>query len=138
MKQRVLVCGGRDYSCREQLFAVLDHAHAANPILVLIHGAARGADMLADAWARNRGVAVNLFPADWETHGKAAGPMRNRRMLAEGLPDIVIAFKGGRGTADMVRLARNAGIPVATVRAPNGTLAASSGTEEHNTTERLS
>lgn len=119
MNQRVLVCGGRDYTCREQLFAVLDRAHAANPVAVLIHGAARGADSLARDWALERGVPLMPFPADWEMHGKQAGPIRNKRMLTEGLPDIVIAFKGGRGTADMVRVARNAGVAVVTVRTPS-------------------
>lgn len=47
MKQRVLVCGGRDYDDRDSLVTVLDAAHYANPIECLIHGAARGADTLA-------------------------------------------------------------------------------------------
>lgn len=118
MRQRVLVCGGRDYSNREQMFAILDHAHAANPISTLIHGAARGADNLAAEWAVARGIPQQAFPARWETEGKAAGPKRNRRMLAEGCPDIVVAFAGGRGTEDMKRVARNAGVPTVVIRAP--------------------
>lgn len=115
MKQRVLVCGGRHYANREVLFKVLDLAHDANPIECLIHGAARGADALADEWASDRGVFRQPFPADWEAFGNAAGPMRNRRMLVTGKPHLVIAFPGGAGTADMVRKARLAGVPVATV-----------------------
>lgn len=118
MKQRVLVCGGRDYACREQLFAVLDQAHGANPIEVVIHGGARGADALAAEWATVRVVAQQMFRAKWDELGKRAGPIRNKQMLAEGSPDVVIAFAGGRGTADMVRISRNAGVPVVTVRAP--------------------
>ncbi len=49
--------------------------------------------------------------AKWETYGKAAGPIRNREMLLN-LPALVVAFPGGKGTADMVRQAERAGIPV--------------------------
>lgn len=117
MRQRILVCGGRDYLDEDTLSAVLDKAHEANPIDLLIHGACAGADMLAEMWAGRAGVETAPFPADWDAHGKAAGPIRNRQMLDEGKPDLVIAFPGGRGTADMVRTARNAGVPVVAVRA---------------------
>ena len=52
------------------------------------------------------------FPAEWKKHGKAAGPIRNRKMLQDGKPDLVLAFPGGRGTANMVELATDAGIRV--------------------------
>ncbi len=53
-----------------------------------------------------------MFHAEWMKYGKAAGPIRNARMLAEGKPDLVVAFPGGRGTADMLRRVREAGIEV--------------------------
>jgi hypothetical protein len=110
--QRVLVCGGRTYNDRASLFDALDAAHEADPISCIIHGAARGADMLADQWAYVRGVPCERFPAKWDQHHKAAGPIRNQQMLVEGKPDAVIAFRGGDGTADMCIKAGNAGIPV--------------------------
>lgn len=58
------------------------------------------------------GVKHLPFEADWHTHGRAAGPIRNRRMIEEGKPDLVVAFPGGRGTANMVNQARAAGIEV--------------------------
>lgn len=116
MQQRALVCGGRDYDDRDQLFRILDAAHVANPIVCLIHGAARGADSLAADWALDRDVLCNAYPADWDRDGKAAGPIRNQRMLDEGKPHIVIAFPGGRGTADMIRRAEKADIPVVRVK----------------------
>jgi hypothetical protein len=112
MQQRVLVCGGRDYDDRDQLFRILDAAHVANPIVCLIHGAARGADSLAADWALDRDVLCNAYPADWDRDGKAAGPIRNQRMLDEGKPHIVIAFPGGRGTADMIRRAEKPTSPL--------------------------
>jgi len=53
-----------------------------------------------------------VFLANWRTHGKAAGPIRNQQMLDEGRPHLVVAFPGGTGTADMVRRAKAAGVPV--------------------------
>jgi hypothetical protein len=59
-----------------------------------------------------RGVEVLEFSADWKTHGKSAGPMRNRQMLNDGQPTAVVAFPGGRGTADMIHAAKAVGLPV--------------------------
>lgn len=107
---RVLVCGGRDYADRSGLYAALD---ALDPKpTTIISGMASGADQLAWYWARSRNVPVLEFPANWREHGKAAGPLRNERMLTEGRPDMVMAFPGGRGTADMKRRAKKAGIEV--------------------------
>ena len=109
---RVLVCGGRDYRDKTRLSRVLDFVHKERGIGVLIHGAARGADTLAAEWARVAGVQTEAFPADWATHGKKAGPIRNQQMLDEARPDAVVAFPGGSGTADMIARSKAAGLPV--------------------------
>lgn len=109
---KVLVCGGRDYANQRLVDEVLDDVHAIHRITLVIHGAARGADALADSWAKRRAVGCRPFPADWAKHGKAAGPLRNQQMLEEGHPDLVCAFPGGSGTEDMKRRARAAGIKV--------------------------
>ncbi|SRR6266849_768377 len=107
---RVLVCGGRDFSDFDAANEALTyHAFEAD---FIIHGGARGADSLAQDWADNAGLACLVYPADWKMHGRAAGPLRNQRMIDEGKPDLVIAFPGSRGTADMIRRAKAAGIPV--------------------------
>lgn len=109
---RVIVCGGREYADRRKLFEVMDSIHAERPITFLWHGNARGADSLADLWGWGReGVNVTRVPAQWKKHGKRAGPIRNQNMLGQGI-DLVIAFPGGRGTADMVRRAKAAGVEV--------------------------
>lgn len=77
----------------------------------LISGMARGADTLAAKFAASI-CHVSKFPADWDTHGRAAGLIRNQQMLDEGQPDIVIAFPGGRGTEHMKKIARKAGVKV--------------------------
>lgn len=123
----MLVCGGRSFGLaggskpfeaadaeRALLKRVLDTLVSGRD--TVLHGAARGADTLAAEWCSgDRDIArvpCVAFPADWTAHGKAAGAIRNQRMLDDGEPHIVIAFPGGRGTADMVRRARKAGVPV--------------------------
>ena len=106
--ERILVCGGRAFEDYAFLRDVLDHYAPT----VVIHGAARGADSLAHRWAQNRCVTVESYPADWRAHGKAAGPIRNAKMLAIGKPDLVIAFPGGNGTAHMAKIAEAKGVHV--------------------------
>jgi hypothetical protein len=108
---RVLVTGGRDFTDRKLLFETLDRLHSVHTFTVLIHGAASGADRLAGEWAGTRSISIEAHPADWRKHGRAAGPIRNQMMLAE-KPELVVAFPGGRGTADMVKRAKNAGLKV--------------------------
>lgn len=105
---RVLVCGGRDYNDLTQLFWALDNIQPS----VIINGGALGADALARRYAEKRGIELETYQADWQAYGKAAGPIRNRKMLNDGKPDLVVAFPGGRGTADMVRRAQVAGVAV--------------------------
>lgn len=114
---RVLICGGRNFSDRDLMSRMLmrfkpDNVATDASEHVFILGGAPGADTLAEEWADVFGIRKRLFPADWQTHGKAAGPIRNQRMLDEGRPDLVIAFPGGVGTHDMVRRARKAGVEV--------------------------
>jgi hypothetical protein len=109
---RVLVCGGREYVDRDAVYASLDRLHSEYKFTTLIAGGARGADTLAAQWAEDRGVPSQVYMADWQGHGRKAGPIRNQRMLDDGRPDLVIAFPGGKGTAGMMALSRQAGIKV--------------------------
>lgn len=115
---RVLVCGGRDYDNRERLFEVLDKALQAATMagksFTLVHGGAKGADSLSHVWAsmRQNDVEVRVYKADWKTHGRRAGPIRNKKMFTSESPHVIIAFKGGDGTAHMMKIGREAGVPV--------------------------
>lgn len=114
---RVIVCGGRDYSDTAMVAKVLS---GVGEIKHLWHGNARGADTLADQWARQQpGISVHPVPAQWKKYGRRAGPIRNQTMLGQS-PDLVIAFPGGRGTADMVRRAEGAGVEVLQVHEREG------------------
>jgi len=115
---RVLVCGGRDFRNVRRLEFELDSIRNTIGCDRLIHGDAPGADRLAGSWAKRRGIPVTAFPAIWYPDGKdggrddKAGTKRNTQMLAEGKPDLVVAFPGGSGTANMVDQARAAGVRV--------------------------
>lgn len=109
---RLLVCGGRDFDDFDAVNEELTWLSGSHSIDVLIHGGSRGADSLAGEWAKLSRIPVEVYRADWQQLGKAAGPIRNRRMLSEGRPDMVLAFPGGRGTADMIDQARAAGVTV--------------------------
>lgn len=109
---RILVCGGRDFNSPITAWRALDLLHEDRGIDVLIEGDAPGADRIAGAWARRHDIENLKFRAKWKTFGRAAGPIRNQQMLEEGRPELVVAFPGGRGTADMVERAEGAGIEV--------------------------
>ena len=107
----VLVCGGRDYNNARFIHQELSRIHSDRPFSLLIHGDARGADKWSDQWAELNGVQPVACKALWHKFGRRAGPLRNRSMLKL-KPHLVLAFPGGDGTADMVRIARESGIAV--------------------------
>lgn len=112
---KVLVCGGRGYTDRAKVYAILDGYHTRASITKLIIGDAKGADTLARDWATVNNVLSECYIAAWKSHGLAAGPRRNLHMLNEAKPDLVIAFPGGAGTEHMKYIARNAGVNVVVI-----------------------
>lgn len=110
---RVLVCGSRDWTDGRLIRSVLAGVEGMS---VVITGYARGADMLAVEAANEWGLPLQSYPAEWDSESRAAGPIRNARMLREGRPDRVIAFSDhlstSKGTLDMVRRSLAAGVPV--------------------------
>ena len=117
--QTWLICGGRGFSDRDMFNSAMgDLTRLRGCPVRVIHGGAKGADAMAEEWAARCGTEFLIFYADWTKHGRAAGPIRNQKMLEEGKPQMVIAFPGGRGTADMVSRARKAGVDVAEIK-PN-------------------
>lgn len=107
----VLVCGGRDFSDYTLLKESLDKIKPTQ----IISGGAQGADSLAEVYANELNIPIKVFKADWKTYGRPAGMIRNQKMLDEGMPDLVVAFPGGRGTADMVKRAKREGFKVVVV-----------------------
>ena len=107
----VCVCGGRDFTNRALVHAMLDQQARWHGRIVVLTGGAPGADTYAEQWDGPGRAATISIRADWARHGKAAGPIRNQALVDYG-PDLVLAFRGGRGTANMVKQAEAAGIRV--------------------------
>lgn len=117
---RLLICGDRDWTDVKAISKVLKRYDPHTTVLIC--GMAKGADIIAYQLAKRMGMHVMEFPADWDKHGRAAGPIRNTQMLLEGKPELVIGFhddlygktKHGnpRGTFDMMRKAKRKGVRV--------------------------
>ncbi len=108
---KVVVCGSRSFVSFE---AIEERLARLAPNTIIIEGGADGADTAANYRARKLGLHVATVKANWQHHGKKAGPLRNQAMLDIG-PDLVIAFRSSGsspGTDHMVRIARAAGVPV--------------------------
>lgn len=108
---KICVCGGRNYTEYKVLSKVLNEARQIYGPFTLVHGDAKGADSMAKNWAISNNVEHQAYPAKWDVFGDSAGPIRNRQMLDAGF-DMLIAFPGGRGTANMISITNQAGIPV--------------------------
>lgn len=114
---RVIVAGSRGFNDYERLRDVLDKLLASKlPDVQVVSGAARGADQLGERYASEKGLGVNRMPADWDTHGRRAGYVRNEQMAE--VADALVAFWDGesRGTKHMIDIATAKGMMVRVVR----------------------
>jgi len=109
----VIVCGDRNWSNREVIEREL---RGLDKDVLVVHGDCRGADKIGGAIAAELGLKVVAFPANWSEYGRAAGPIRNRKMLTEENPFLVLAFhdyiENSRGTKDMINAAKSRGVEV--------------------------
>lgn len=129
---RILVTGSRELNAESAptiKAALVREIGTSDPAtFTIVHGASKGADELAHKAARELGMRVQPFRADWQTHGNAAGPIRNQEMLDSGVHKV-IAFTNkpleqSRDTQALVGRARNAGIPTAVVDTATPTITA--------------
>lgn len=126
---RLLVCGSRDWDNRVIFgIAMRGFLDKFGDDLEIIEGCAKGADRMAEQFAKQFGLACHHFPADWNSYEPnekwKAGHDRNRAMLEQGQPDMVVAFKDSLadglrrgGTENMVRIAKEAGVATMVVGA---------------------
>lgn len=115
---RVIIAGSREirYLLTTDYVDMVAEVVAASgwrdEITCVISGGARGIDTAGEAWARREGIPVIRYPADWDKHGKAAGPIRNE-LMAQNADALLAVWDGvSRGTADMIRRARKHGLKV--------------------------
>lgn len=114
---RILICGSRGWHDPDPIEAVIAGydilAEGGNEKLTVIQGGARGADTLAKTLAKSWGCNTITVEADWDRYGKAAGPIRNKKMLDDHDPNVVWAFRTtgkSSGTDDMVKQAKARGV----------------------------
>ena len=107
---RVIIAGGRDFSDKEVAFEALNTV--INPGDIIVSGHARGADMLGEMYAKEYGLELELYPAEWDKYGRSAGYIRNRQMAE--VADALVAFWDGksRGTKNMIETAEKLELPV--------------------------
>lgn len=104
----ILVTGGRDYADEAKVFRWLDAvALLYGSDIMLMHGNARGVDTFAENWAKSRQQIYVGVPAQWSSYGVRAGMKRNAEMAAMSNANAVVVFRGGRGTLNMLSLARD-------------------------------
>ena len=122
---RIIVAGTRTFSDYELLRSKLDgfisesNQKYPGKQVVIITGAAKGADQLGSFYARNHNIPLKEFPANWTTYGKAAGPIRNQQMLDYALheiPELIVFWDGeSRGTKNMMNIAKRHNVRTETV-----------------------
>ena len=133
----LVVAGSRGFVPPARMFdeavaAAVEDCGGEARVAVVLHGACRGsADMAADEWAKRLGVEVQAWPAEWERLGKAAGPIRNAKMITfaavwqrmASRDSRLLAFYDGKsaGTGGIIRLAKSQGVPVTLCEVPAST-----------------
>ena len=117
-KYKVIVAGCRDFADYELLKEKCNFylQNKKKEEIVVVSGHASGADALGERYARERGYELELYPADWKTHGMAAGPIRNAQMAS--VAHALIAFWDGksRGVMNMIDTVKKHNLHVAVVR----------------------
>ncbi len=113
MEKRVVVGGSRTFQDYSFLSHALDRCLSRimkEYQIIILSGHCRGTDALAERYAKERGLSLEIYPADWSL-GRKAGPLRNQKMID--LADYVVAFPGGGpGTKSLIRLAEKKGLPM--------------------------
>lgn len=118
---RVIIAGGREFNDYQLLKEKCDNILATmvkSCQIVILSGTAKGADKLGEQYAQEKGYTVEQYPADWNSHGKKAGIIRNAQMANSA--QALIAFWDGksRGTKNMIEVASSKGLAVRVVNYP--------------------
>ena len=109
---RTIIAGSRSFTDYFKLVEALSHLD----ITCVISGGAKGADSLGEEYAKEKGIPIERYPAQWDLHGKSAGYKRNILMAEKA--EALVAFWDGssRGTKHMIDIARKKGLEIEVVR----------------------
>lgn len=113
---RVIIAGSRKFEDYDVLQSTMDYylSQKDPSEVIIISGHAKGADSLGERYAQERGFPVELFPAEWDLHGKSAGFIRNTKMAE--VADALVAFRvtglACNGTNHMIREAQRLGLVI--------------------------
>jgi hypothetical protein len=113
---KVIIAGSRGFSDFQLLFTKCEEILKDKSEIEIVSGTAKGADKLGEHYASLKGHSVARFPADWLSHGKSAGFIRNAEMAE--YSDCLIAFwdDESRGTKHMIDLAESKGLEVHVIK----------------------
>lgn len=119
---KVIVAGGRDFNNQAFLNETLDTLLAdktKSHEIIIVSGAAKGADTQGEVYAQSKGYSLESHPADWDAYGRSAGYRRNKEMAESA--DALVCFWDGesRGSKHMIDLATAQGLPVRVIRYGN-------------------
>lgn len=108
---KVIIAGSRTFNDYKTLKEVCDHMLSNSTDIEIVSGTARGADLLGEQYAKERGYPIKQFIPDWDGLGKKAGYVRNEEMAK--YSDALIAFtNGSKGTQHMINLANQYGLKI--------------------------
>ena len=112
---KLIIAGSRDITltcaCRA-VEGALEKTGWCHAITEVVSGASGNVDKIGEFWAELMELPIKRFPADWDKHGKAAGPIRNRAM-AEYADALIAVWDGeSKGTANMILEMHRQGKPV--------------------------
>lgn len=114
LSPKIAIVGSRDYP---RLDDVWEFVATLPDTATVVSGGARGVDTAAEEAARARGLAVEIFPADWNTYGKSAGFRRNADIVNAADEVVAFIYRNSKGASHSVELARRAGKPVRVIEA---------------------
>ena len=101
---KVIIAGSRNFYDRIIIERAIEYSKFT--ITELVCGKCSGVDSVGEEWGKNNDIHVEPFPADWDTYGNAAGPIRNEQM-AKYADALILVWDGkSRGSASMLRLAK--------------------------------
>jgi len=104
---KLIVAGSRDFNDYKFLSEKLDHLlKNITDSIEIVCGKAKGADTLGEEYAKEKGYAIKYFPADWDKHGRSAGPIRNGEMGRYANACVVFWKNNSRGSENMIDVAR--------------------------------